>query len=313
MEKIYSSFLKHTNSHIIKGNNPYRNFETYFFSSEIGTGYTAIYSVDSYADICITDHIYYSDFKYAVPTEEGIYFQQYDSIDSERKYYAGRVYAGMQYLTVKQKPGTVCYVIKKKTPARVIGVQLKPEYYRSYLKKMFGIEEDEFSKKIAILPKEIRIPEISLILNQIRTFTGSSASTKLFFKSKVDEIASLLLQKSDAALKSCHSITKADHEAIMMTIEYIHSNLSKKLSLKQLANMSYMSPSKFKYVFKAVTGLTLGSYMLNTRMEKACVMLCKTNMYVANIAQSLGYSNTGYFSARFKEYTGLLPNEYRCR
>ncbi|MGP1454489.1 MAG: helix-turn-helix domain-containing protein [Treponema sp.] len=42
-------------------------------------------------------------------------------------------------------------------------------------------------------------------------------------------------------------------------------------------------------------------------------MLLNTHQYVANIAQSLGYHNIGYFSARFKAYTGMLPNEYRIR
>jgi len=48
-------------------------------------------------------------------------------------------------------------------------------------------------------------------------------------------------------------------------------------------------------------------------MEKACSLLLNTNMYVTNIAQSLGYRSTGYFSACFEKYTGMLPNEYRKR
>ena len=74
-----------------------------------------------------------------------------------------------------------------------------------------------------------------------------------------------------------------------------------------------MSPSKFKYVFKAVTGFPLTDYLVNKKMEKACSLLLNTNMYVANIAQSLGYRSTGYFSACFEKYTGMLPNEYRKR
>ncbi len=163
------------------------------------------------------------------------------------------------------------------------------------------------------MPKENYIPEISFILNQIRKFSGTEASAKLFFKSKVDEIAALLLRRTENIQKAEHSVFSADHAAIMQTIEFINKNLHKRLPLETLAKMSYMSPSKFKYVFKAVTGFPLTDYLVNKKMEKACSLLLNTNMYVANIAQSLGYRSTGYFSACFEKYTGMLPNEYRKR
>ena len=163
------------------------------------------------------------------------------------------------------------------------------------------------------MPKENYIPEISFILNQIRKFSGTEASAKLFFKSKVDEIAALLLRRTENIQKAEHSVFSADHAAIMQTIEFINKNLHKRLPLETLAKMSCMSPSKFKYVFKAVTGFSLTDYLVNKKMEKACSLLLNTNMYVANIAQSLGYRSTGYFSACFEKHTGMLPNEYRKR
>ena len=313
MQKSYYAFLNHTNSDIVKKDNPYPHFKTYAFSSEIGRGYSAIYDVGSYAHICIADHLYYEDFKYTVPSDEGIYLQQYDSIASDKKYPAGRVYAGMQYIQHYTKVKAVQYVIKKETPACIIGLQLNPEYYGAYLKNTFGITEENFCTKISLLPKENYIPEISFILNQIRKFSGTEASAKLFFKSKVDEIAALLLRKTENIQKAEHSVFSADHAAIMQTIEFINKNLHKKLPLETLAKMSCMSPSKFKYVFKAVTGFSLTDYLVNKKMEKACSLLLNTNMYVANIAQSLGYRSTGYFSACFEKYTGMLPNEYRKR
>jgi len=219
----------------------------------------------------------------------------------------------MQYIQHYTKVKAVQYVIKKETPACIIGLQLNPEYYGAYLKNTFGITEENFCTKISLLPKENYIPEIYFILNQIRKFSGTEASAKLFFKSKVDEIAALLLRKTENIQKAEHSVFSADHAAIMQTIEFINKNLHKRLPLETLAKMSCMSPSKFKYVFKAVTGFSLTDYLVNKKMEKACSLLLNTNMYVANIAQSLGYRSTGYFSACFEKYTGMLPNEYRKR
>ena len=91
----------------------------------------------------------------------------------------------MQYIQHYTNVKTVQYVIKKETPASIIGLQLKPEYYGAYLKNTFGITEENFCTKISLLPKENYIPEISFILNQIRNFSGTEASAKLFLKAKL--------------------------------------------------------------------------------------------------------------------------------
>ena len=105
----------------------------------------------------------------------------------------------------------------------------------------FGIIEENFCTKISLLPKENYIPEISFILNQIRKFSGTEASAKLFFKSKVDEISALLLRRTENIQKAEHSVFSADHAAIMQTIEFINKNLHKRLPLETLAKMSCMS------------------------------------------------------------------------
>ena len=114
--------------------------DTYQFSSDYGKGYTAVYQLDSYASICIAEHSYIRDFEYSVPTEDSISIQQYDSINSDRRYPQGNVLTGRQYIDYAPGDRTYRYVIKKDVPAKVIGIQLLPDYYETYLKKEFGIK-----------------------------------------------------------------------------------------------------------------------------------------------------------------------------
>ena len=81
------------------------------------------------------------------PTEDSIIIQQYDSIDSDRRYPRGNVWAGMQYIGYAPGNRTYRYVIKKDTPAKVISVQLLPDYYETYLKKEFGMKDIDFKKR----------------------------------------------------------------------------------------------------------------------------------------------------------------------
>ena len=69
--------------------------------------------------------------------------------------------------------------------------------------------------------------------------------------------------------------------------------------------------SYFKYVFKAVTGQTFSDYIRQKKIEKACELLTQSNFSVVEIAYRLGYKNAGSFSVQFKEYTGVLPSDYR--
>ena len=312
MNKGYQSFIDHTESKLSKINsfmNPY--FNTYQFSSELGKGYTSIYELDSYASICIAEHSYIRDIEYAVISDDSISIQQYNSIDSEHSYPKGDVYSGMQYIDYTPDNEVCRYVIKKDIPAKLIGIQLMPEYYDMRLKREFGINSVNLKEELKVFPHGISIPEISSVFNQIRNFKGNQYSTKLFFKSKIDELAAIIIQKADIFRNLSASVSVVDRNVIIEIMAYLNENLSKNFSLIELSADSYMSISKFKYVFKAVVGQSFSEYVTQKRMERACDLLSYSNLYIAEIARLVGYKNSGSFSSQFKKYMGILPNDYR--
>ena len=310
LNKGYQSFLEHTESKLSQ-NNSFTNpcFNIYQFSSELGKGYTSIYELDSYASICIAEHSYFCDFEYAVISDDSISIQQYDSIDSDHCYPKGDVYSGMQY--IDYTPDDEVYRYKKDIPAKLIGIQLMPEYYDVYLKKEFGVNSVNLKEDLKVFPHGISIPEISSVFNQIRNFKGNEYCSKLFFKSKIDELTAIIIQKADMFQNLNASVSIADRNAIIEITAYLNQNLSKKFSLIELSADACMSISKFKYVFKNVVGQSLSEYITQKRMEHACEMLSYSNLYIAEIAHLIGYKNAGSFSSQFKKYMGVLPIDYR--
>ena len=163
-----------------------------------------------------------------------------------------------------------------------------------------------------MFPHGVFIPEIASIFNRIRIFKGSKISTRLFFKSKIDELTAIIIQKAEELRHADdRKIAASDRYAVARIMEYVNAHLSKNFLLSDLASESYMSVSKFKYVFKAVTGQSFSDYITQKRMELACELLVQSNLYVAEIAYRLGYKNAGSFSVQFKNYTGVLPSNYR--
>ena len=313
MTNSYQSFIEHTGSTLTKkGALLNECFDTYQFSSDYGKGYTAVYELDFYANICIAEHSYMQDFEYSVSAEDSISIQRYDSIDSDRRYPQGNVSAGMQYIDYVPGNRTYRYVIKKDVPAKVMGIQLLPDYYETYLKKEFGIKGTDLRKDLQMFPHGVVIPEITAIFNKIRSFNGSELTTRLFFKSKIDELTAIIIQKAEE-FRCMHNmkIAASDKRTVAQITEYANDHLSQNFLLSELAAEAYMSVSKFKYVFKAVTGQTFSGYITQKKMEKACELLTHSNLYIAEIANRLGYKNAGSFSVQFKNYTGILPSEYR--
>ena len=95
--------------------------------------------------------------------------------------------------------------------------------------------------------------------------------------------------------------------------QYIDQNYSASLSLDALAAMVHLSPSYFSKLFKREMGENLSTYILNTRIEHAKLLLRTTDKKAYEIAEAVGIYDPVYFSKIFKKAVGLKPKEYRER
>lgn len=117
-----------------------------------------------------------------------------------------------------------------------------------------------------------------------------------------------VIKKSDSINLYCH-FNKIAPEVL----KYIEDNYDKKISLKELAKISFYNPSYFSTVFKECFGKTLTKYIHEKRMNTAIKMINETSYNIDEISSRLGYSNKKQFYKLFKEFTGLTPNAYRTK
>jgi two-component system response regulator YesN len=93
--------------------------------------------------------------------------------------------------------------------------------------------------------------------------------------------------------------------------QWIDSHLSESITIEKIASLVYMNPTYFSEFFKLHTGETVLNYVTRKRMEKARVLLYASPMKIYEIANSVGYTDTKYFSKLFKKYYGELPSKYK--
>lgn len=92
--------------------------------------------------------------------------------------------------------------------------------------------------------------------------------------------------------------------------QYMVENLSKNISLQQLANHCCVSPFHFSRIFKTFTGYPVYQYLQLLRLKHA-QMLLATGLPVADIAYQSGFSSLDYFSSAFKKHFKFAPSVYR--
>ena len=96
-------------------------------------------------------------------------------------------------------------------------------------------------------------------------------------------------------------------------IKHIEKNFFKGINMNTLSAELYYSTNYLNRIFKQEVGETIFDYAIKFRIEKTKELLCNRAVKLYEITSLMGYSNPAYFSAVFKKYTGMTPNEYRER
>ena len=100
-------------------------------------------------------------------------------------------------------------------------------------------------------------------------------------------------------------------EIVNDAIQYIESNLHRKMCLKELASRYYISPMHFYRIFRAVTNQTVKSYILGRRLSKAAIALRNTDHKVVDVALQYGFNSHEQFTRNFLKMFHVTPNRYR--
>lgn len=98
---------------------------------------------------------------------------------------------------------------------------------------------------------------------------------------------------------------------INQTVEYIREHVGNAITLRELADMAHLSACHYSHEFKRQTGFSPMEYVINTRLEKAKMLLLQTTMSVIDIAYEVGYESGGSLSNLFIKKVGCSPREYR--
>ncbi len=93
--------------------------------------------------------------------------------------------------------------------------------------------------------------------------------------------------------------------------DYIELHCEEKLRIRDLAQNAGYTEYYLSKRFKQEMGITINDYIKFTKIERAKMLLCTTDMDIGDISEQLCFSSRGYFGEVFAQVVGITPTKYR--
>ena len=184
--------------------------------------------------------------------------------------------------------------------------------YKRQVLKTFGLDfsklsEIYFDKGETFLAEANQ--ELKILMEKMWTLFDSPSSFHVRLYTL--EFLHLMLSDKISAEKRNTFYTRVQVDIAKKAEQLLTADLSKHISICQLAEHFSVSETSLKNYFKNVYGQNISEYMRNLRMNMAAKLLVETTLSISEISNRVGYTKQGKFAAVFRAQTGMNPLEYR--
>ncbi len=111
--------------------------------------------------------------------------------------------------------------------------------------------------------------------------------------------------------RKSHETHEGERDIVETAIHFMRENLSKRLTLADIARHVNYSPSHFSAVFSRRTGYAPVYYFNQLKIQQASTYLDFTDLKITQICPRLGIDDPYYFSRLFRKHMGMSPSDYK--
>ncbi len=154
-----------------------------------------------------------------------------------------------------------------------------------------------------------------------KTLKLAPRSSAELLKPKIEELCHLSPEKIEAYYSMLKMIAEhisnddtlsSSTESIGKLVKYyVKNNITRKLTLDDIAWNLHCSTVTLTQHFKAEFGITIMEYVTKKRMELSERILIATDEPLREVASMVGFSDVEYFSRTFKKHHGISPAAWR--
>jgi len=101
------------------------------------------------------------------------------------------------------------------------------------------------------------------------------------------------------------------YDKLAPVIQLISKEYQGNIHVADLARLVHMSLSQFERKFRKVFKMSPRQYIMNTRVNNACVKMSDNSRSLSEIALEVGFYDHSAFTKQFVRYMGMTPKAYR--
>ncbi len=159
-----------------------------------------------------------------------------------------------------------------------------------------------------------RNPEIKDTLHKLLNTIGEEYKSSDEYSDDVIRCHMELFFFLMARNKNHYTDSLSQSSFIEKALTFILKNLSSDISLSEIAKRFSVSPEHFSRRFKKEIGMNFNEYVSKLRLTKAESLLKQEKRIpIAEIAAECGFSDSNYFSVKFKKRYGVSPKTMQTK
>lgn len=102
------------------------------------------------------------------------------------------------------------------------------------------------------------------------------------------------------------------HPGLQKALKYLAENYCKEITLTELAQNAFVSPSHLSYLLKHFLGHSFKQILAELRIEQAKLMFdAAPNARITDVSLDVGFGDLSHFEKIFKRYTHVTPRQYK--
>ena len=147
--------------------------------------------------------------------------------------------------------------------------------------------------------------------NIIKEINEKQYGYELSLKSDIYKIILWIVRRLDEENGIFKQYTPETVEKIEKALKYIEANYKKKITVKEIAQNSYMEYTYFSRLFKQIICMSCCDYINYFRVQKSESLLLKNELTITEIAGAVGFDSVSYFIKNFKKFNKTSPKQYK--
>jgi len=104
---------------------------------------------------------------------------------------------------------------------------------------------------------------------------------------------------------------RSSYNVVDAALEYIASNYTSNITLKTVADNTYVHPAHLSRMFSKHVKCHFRNYINDKRINLAKELLQDPSLSITAICSEVGFSDQSYFDKVFKRIEGVTPSQYR--